>query len=92
MIGIHIARTGFFNVDGLGNVVPKDNPTYTLKQQMQTSSDHRVIPDTSIASSLNYPTVKAYLEAEAALDYVLQHIDQSTIITYKRTSGGGFAA
>ena len=53
--------------------------------------DHRVIPDATIANSTNYPSIQDYIEAEAASNYVVQHIDQTTIITYLRTSGGGFA-
>lgn len=88
---VHIARVGVFNIDNLGNLVRKDDPTVTLRQQLQTHMDHRVIPDATIANSTNYPSIQDYIEAEAASNYVVQHIDQTTIITYLRTSGGGFA-
>lgn len=88
---IHIARVAVLNVDHLGNVLKKDDPNVTLRQQLQTHMDHRVLADSAIPNSANNPAVKDYIEAEAASNYVVQHIDQTTIITYLRTSGGGFA-
>ena len=90
-IQVHIARVGVFNVDLMGTVVKKDDPAVTLKQQMQTQMDHRVIEDLVITNSSGNPSVKNYIEAEAADDYVVHHIDQTTIITYLRTASGGFA-
>lgn len=90
-LNIHVARVAVLNVDMAGNVVKKDDPTVTLRQQLQTSMDHRMLEDVSIPNTAGNPAVKAYLEAEAGDDYVLQHIDQTTIITYLRTATGGFA-
>lgn len=89
-IGVHIARVGFFQIDSVGNVLKKNDPSVTLGQAMSGSSDHRIIEDAAISTTSGYPTVKAYLEAEAANDYVLEHMDQNMIITYHRTSTGGF--
>jgi|CXWL01.1.fsa_nt_gi hypothetical protein len=90
-IGIHVVRVGIFPVDSTGTVRSKNDPTVTIKQQLQTSSDHRVIPDVvSIPNSANYPTVKTYLELEAVNNYVLQYMDQNMIVTYLRNSTGGY--
>lgn len=91
-IGIHVARIGVFNVDATGVVRKKDDPSVTIRQQLETSIDHRVIEDSLIPNSSGNPTVKAYLEAEADDDFVLQHIDQNSIITYHRSSDGGFSS
>lgn len=88
---IHIARVGVFNVDGSGNILKKDDPEITIAQQLQTSIDHLVLVDSAISNTASNPTVKAYLELEATDDYVVHHIDQSTIVTYLRTAAGGFA-
>lgn len=90
-ISIHVARVAVLSVDHLGNVVKKDDPNVTLKQHLSTHMDHRLIVDAAIPNTAGNPSVKAYLEAEAANDYVLSHMDQSMIVTYRRTSGGGFA-
>ena len=89
--GIHVARVGVFNVDNSGTILKKDDPSITIQQQLQTSIDHLMIVDSAIPNTANNPTTKAYLELEATDDYVVHHIDQSTIITYLRTAGGGFA-
>lgn len=90
-ISIHIARVGLLNSDNFGNVLKKDNPNVTIKQFLDTSMTHRVLEDSTIPTTSGNPTVENYLKAEAANDYVLEHMDQTMIVTYKRTSGGGFA-
>lgn len=89
-IGVHIARVAVFNVDHLGNIIKKDDPNVTLRQHLSTSMEHRVLVDAAIPNTANNPPVKAYIEAEAASNYVLQYMDQTTIITYLRTASGGF--
>ena len=89
-IGVHIARVGAFNIDPTGNVIKKDDPDVTIKQQLVTTLEHRVIADTTIANSTSNPTVKTYLELEAGNDFVLHYMDQNSIITYLRTAAGGF--
>ena len=90
-IQVHIARVAVLSVDHLGNVIKKDDPNVTLKQHLHTHMDHRVLADAAIVNSANNPSMKDYIEAEAADDYVVHHMDQTTIITYLRTAGGGFA-
>jgi len=46
-----------------------------------------VIPDSNIPSSAGSPTIKEYLELEAAEGFVLKHIDQSFIVTYPKSAG-----
>ena len=81
-IGIHVARVAFVKVDGTGNVLSKEDPSVTLKQQMTGSHDHRIIVDSAIPNSVGNPTMKAYLEAEANDDYVANHVSQNLIVTY----------
>jgi hypothetical protein len=89
-LNVHVARVGVLNVDMSGNVVKKDDPSVSLKQQLQTQMDHRVLEDSAIANSAGNPSVKAYIEAEAGDDYAVHYMDQTTIITYLRTTAGGF--
>lgn len=87
---IHFARVGVFNIDAVGNVLNKNSPNISIQQQLQTSIDHRMIIDSSISNTANNPTVKAYLELEASDDFVVERINQSTIVTYLRDSSGGY--
>lgn len=84
-VGIHIVNTMFVGVDSVGNVVDKNSPSTTIRQAMETSHEHRVIPNSTVPNSAGYPRVGDYLELEAGDDYVLNHMDQTTIITYHTT-------
>jgi len=79
---VHVVRVGLFTVDSNGQRIDKSGTSTTINQMKNSSLDMLVIPDASIPSSANYPTVKAYLEAEASAGYVLNHMDQSFIVTY----------
>lgn len=78
---IHVARIALMQVNPVGAVVSKS--TASIAQMMQCSGEDRVIEDAGIPNTANNPTPKAYLELEAADDFVLNHIDQTYIVTYK---------
>ena len=77
---IHVARIACMPVNTAGVVVNKNQAT--IAEMMQTSSEERVIIDPLIPNTALNPTPKAYLELEADDDFVLNHIDQTYIITY----------
>ena len=81
---VHVARIGLFTVDTNGQRINKNDPGTTIGQVLATSSEMLVIPDAAISSSTNYPTIKKYLEDEAAAGFMLQHLDQTFVITYKQ--------
>lgn len=84
MVTVHVVRVGLFTVDANGQRIDKNSPSTTINQLKASSQDMLVIPDASISSSAGYPSVKTYLESEAAAGYVLNHMDQSFIITYNQ--------
>jgi hypothetical protein len=77
---IHIARIAIMPVNSAGVVINKN--TATVGQMLQTSSEERVIVDSTLPHTAGNPTPKAYLELEAGDDFILNHIDQTYIITY----------
>ena len=82
-MAVHVVRVGLFTVDAANNQrINKNSPSTTFNQLKNTSMEALVIPDSGIPSSAGYPTIKEYLEAEAAAGYTLRHMDQSFIITY----------
>ncbi len=83
-IGIHVVRVGLFTVDSNNTRIDKNSASTTINQLKNTRHEFLVIPDAAITTSSSYPTVQAYLEAEAVLGYVLYHIDQTMIVTYKQ--------
>jgi len=78
---IHVAHIGRKQIDSLGGVVDKEEAS--IKQMLHTTGEDRVLEDDTIPSTAGNPTVKDYLIAEAAADYVLKYIDQNMIVTYE---------
>jgi hypothetical protein len=83
-MAIHVARVGLFPVAANGNIL---TGTYTIKEKITSTSEHRVIPDSSIASSAGYPAVENYLVAENAAGYSLDAMNQTMIVTSTDQSG-----
>lgn len=82
-VTVHVAYLQLLPVDSIGNVIDKNSPTTTVKRVLATSgTEPRVIVNAGIANTAGNPTIKAYLEAEAAAGFTLKHIDQTMIITY----------
>ncbi|MDB4490363.1 hypothetical protein N9045_02480 [bacterium] len=88
---VHIARVAAVSVDALGNVLDKADGSVTIAQHLKTSLEHRMVVDAAIPNTAGNPTVKSYLEAEAADDYIMEYMDQNTVISYLRTAAGGYA-
>lgn len=88
---VHVVNVGYVKVGSDGSVLTKDqSANETIREHLNFSHDHRVLPNSNVPNSLNYPSVDEYINLESAADYVVHHIDQYSIITYKRDSGGGF--
>lgn len=90
MAVVHVARVGVFNVDATGSILRKDSPDVSIKQQLTSSIEHLIIEDPLIPNSTGNPSVAEYIRLEAADDFVMSHIDQSTVVTYLRNSSGGY--
>ena len=84
-IGVHFVRLGLFTVDINGARIDKSGLGASINTMKSTSMEFLVIPDSSIPNSSGYPTMKEYIQLEAADDYVVNHIDQSIIITYNQS-------
>lgn len=84
-IGVHYVRVGLFTVDVNGARIDKSGSSASINTMKSTSMEYLVIPDASVPNSAGYPTMKQYVELEAAGNYVVYHIDQSIIITYNIT-------
>ena len=85
-VAINVAVLKLVNINALGQIVDKDDKNTTLLDIAKApTKDFRVIPnDTTSAQSPNavgFPTIEAYLEAEAASGFALAHMDQSRIVT-----------
>jgi len=81
-IEVHVARVGLFNVDATGNIMRKNDPDISIKQQLTSSLEHLVIEDASVPNSVGNPTVTEYIKLEATDNFVVHHMDQTMILTY----------
>lgn len=84
-ISIHVARHGLWRIsDVSGKKYRSTNSAgVSFKEAMKFHTDDLVEIDSAINSTAGNPTVKAYLEAEAAVGYSFKHLDESYIITEK---------
>ncbi len=79
-VGIHIAKVAFLAVNPVtGQPIKR---TGTIAESLKSEHRHVIIPDATIPNSANYPTIDEYLKLEAASDYVVHHLSQTTVITY----------
>lgn len=80
---VHVAKFKLTTLDGLGNVIDKNNPATQLNKLKDSSTEPRIMPDPAIPNTNGSPTLEAYLAAEVGNGFVLQHLDQTYCITYK---------
>ena len=78
---IHVVNSGLFTVDHSDNIIDKNSSDIKIATLSKTKMSHLVIPNGQVPNSVNYPTIKSYLELEAVSGYVLEMINQTTIIT-----------
>jgi len=82
-VGMHFVNVGMVQVDANGTRV--DKTTTTIKGMLIGGTEHRVLPEADVPNSIGYPAIKSYVVLEAASGYVVYHMDQYIIITYKST-------
>ena len=82
---LHYVTVAPFTVDATGARIDKTDATTALNVLRTSRLDHLIIPYNTVTNSANYPNLKAYLGLEADDGYVLYHLDQSIVITYKIT-------
>jgi hypothetical protein len=85
-INVHVARVGIFNVDQSRNRIDKNSPATSINQLKYSRQDALVIFDSDNPNTNNFPSIKEYIEAEAASGFSLLYMDASFIIT--GTNGG----
>lgn len=89
-IPTHVAQIGLVQVAPDGTVFRKNSAAInqfldrndgTLSPKLSFSTEHRILEDAAIPNSVGFPTIKAYIEAEAEDDFQLMHLDQYIIVT-----------
>lgn len=84
-VSTHYVELGLFHIKPDGTAYQRGNANMTIKESLNFETQHRVVEDADIPSSIGNPTIKAYLEAEAAEGYRVAIVNQSMVITEKIT-------
>lgn len=79
MASVHYVNVRLVKLDQSGNLITGQTP---LKSSLKFSTEHRIEPDVDIPNSVNNPSIKEYLEAEAADGFEPKIITQSFIVTW----------
>jgi hypothetical protein len=83
MAEVHVARVGLFTTDQNGQRLDKCCPSTTINQMKNTKMEFLIIPDSTNSNTSGYPTIAEYLKLEVVQGFILNHLDQSFVITYK---------
>jgi len=86
MAVIHTAHLCLKPIDPLGNVVDKNRATFATMNL--TSSEVRLLDEAAVyPNTAGFPTIRDYLDLEAADGFILAHLDQTYCITQDASAG-----
>lgn len=81
-MAVHTVYTKPTLIDVNGNVVDKDDPQTTIQQVAEAAeTDMRVIPNPTVPSSLNWPTIEQYLALEDLAGFSPKVVANTMIVT-----------
>lgn len=80
---VHVAELTLIQKTAAGSI--KRRVEMTIEEALTASTEIRLIDDSDIPNTSGYPTLRGYLELEAADNFQLTHLDQSYVITYNTT-------
>lgn len=79
----HFATISLVRVAQDGTIYNASDTNKSLKEALNFTTEHRIIPDASIPNSANYPTIQQYLTLEAASGFQPVQVAQYFVITVK---------
>jgi hypothetical protein len=82
MPGLHVATISLLPVSSVGTILDKDKAS--SKAMMTASSELRIIEDIAIPNTTGNPTIREYLELEAASSFTLKYIGQTFVVTEEK--------
>jgi hypothetical protein len=87
-VTIHYVNIQLVKLDAVGALVGSGNvstPTVSMNGMLNFTTEHRIMPDNDVPSSLDYPTIKQYLINESSAGFSVIQVAQSFIVTQKVT-------
>ena len=80
MAEVHVVNVGLKRVGSGGQIVGTGT---TIMENLQFTTEHRILPNPNVPNSSDYPTVEAFLIAEGTAGFIPNHIGQYVIVTVK---------
>lgn len=80
-VSVHFVYIALIRIAPDGSVYNTSNSSKTIKESLNFTTEHRIMPDPTIPNSASYPDIKTYLEAEAASGYEPVQVEQTFIVT-----------
>jgi hypothetical protein len=90
MAEAHVVQVSLIKLDQEGNVLDGKS---TINARTEFSTEHRVMLNPNVPNTFGqdseggnvptYPTIEEFIVLEAADGFILQHMDQFTIVTTK---------
>lgn len=80
MAATHYVQVSLIRVGPDGSPISQQEP---IKHHLEIDLEQRIIPDTSVPNSANYPTISDYLTAEATSGFQPVQVGQTFIVTYQ---------
>lgn len=87
-VTIHYVNIQLVRLDATGTLVGSGNvstPTVSMNGMLNFTTEHRIMADPDVPSSLDYPTIKQYLINESSAGFSVIQVAQSFIVTQKVT-------
>jgi hypothetical protein len=84
-VEVHVVDLALFNVSPDGRVTQKGSGNLTIQETLKFDTEFRVVKSSDNSNTDDNPTIKEYLEREAADDFQPVQVFQTMIITKKVT-------
>jgi len=83
-VSVHVAAMGLFRINqSTGRIYQVGKDSVTIKEALSFVEEHRLVDDPTIPTTSGNPTIRGFLELEAAAGFEPVQVDQSMIITKK---------
>jgi len=81
MATAHVVHITLVKIGPTGEIITEGQ---AINAKVAFSTEHRIMPKESVPNSSSYPTIEAFIEAEAADGFILNHLSQYMVVTTKQ--------
>jgi hypothetical protein len=80
---VHYEQIGLVHLKKDGTIYNRSSGNTTIKDQLNFTTDHRILPNSENISTNGYPDIRTYLQEEAAAGFQPVQVGQYFVITMK---------